>query len=61
MMEKVILTLHSGGTVASVDIPIRVSAPPPELIVWGQRYFIRQHAGLYREALTEFVPVKGHG
>lgn len=56
-LEIVKLETRSGGLVTTVEIP--EFDPPAEIIVWGQRYFIRsEKAGTYMEAMVAWAPVR---
>ena len=44
------LLTKSGDFVTRVDVP--PYDPPPEIIAWGTRFFVRQQNGEYREGLV---------
>lgn len=55
-MEPIELHTRDGGYVTTVQVP--TFSPPPDVIVWGQRMFMRGEDGKYREAFTYVVPLE---
>jgi hypothetical protein len=54
MMEPTRLLTRDGRHVVTVSLP--PFSPPAEAVYWGQRFFMRDAAGEYREGLCFFVP-----
>jgi hypothetical protein len=46
MMPTVLLT-RTGEPVTAIEVP--PMEPPPEIVCWGSRFFVRNAAGEYRE------------
>jgi hypothetical protein len=49
-MRTVDLFTGDGGLVATIKVP--PFHPMPEVIIWGQRFFVRQPDGQYREGMA---------
>lgn len=54
MSEERLLT-REGGFVTTVQTP--PFQIPADVIVWGERFFVRDPAGEYREGMAYAVPV----